>query len=143
VEQKRKATGSTVVGRLRGVVPAIDAFIEAAFTRGESISLLSRHLSGLFREYGAAELNAALEEALHRQTPTTSSVHFILQQRQRAGKQQLPPVDLSKHPHLAHLADLAVTTHALEKYDELAKSNNQGSTQSVISDRTSDDRQKS
>ena len=48
VEQKRKVTGSTVVGRLRSVVPAIDALIEAAFARGESISLLSRHLSGLF-----------------------------------------------------------------------------------------------
>ena len=143
VEQKRKATGSTVVGRLRGVVPAIDAFIEAAFARGESISLLSRHLSGLFREYGAAELNAAIEEALRRQTPTVGSVNFILQQRQRAGKRQLPPVDLSKHPHLAHLADLAVTTHALEKYDELAKCNDQGSARSAAADRTADDRQQS
>jgi len=121
IEIKRKATGSTVVGRLRLAVPLIDAFFEAAFARGESIALLSRRLSSLFREYGGEELNAAITEALRRETPTASSVTYLLQQQQRARKRKLPPVDLSKHPHLAHLADLAVPNYSLERYDELAK----------------------
>ena len=121
IEIKRKATGSTVVGRLRLAVPLIDAFFEAAFARGESIALLSRRLSSLFREYGGEELNAAITEALRRETPTASSVTYLLQQQQRARKRKIPPVDLSKHPHLAHLADLAVPNYSLERYDELAK----------------------
>jgi transposase len=117
VQEKRRALGSTAVGRLRHAVPNIEQFLAAAFQRGESLARQSSQLLGLLDDYGAAELAAAVAEALERNTPRASSLAFILSRRHRTRRSQLLPVDLSRHPELA---DLAVPTHQLELYDELS-----------------------
>ena len=119
LKEKRKASGSTPGSRLSQAVPESKALIEAAFVRGESASRQTTELLNLLDLYGAAELRAAVSEALERKTPRASSVEFILNQRRRFNKRRVPlPVDLSRHPELENLS---VTPHDLETYDDLAK----------------------
>jgi hypothetical protein len=109
VQQKRKALPSTAV-------PNIETFLAAALERGEPLTRQTNQLLGLLEDYGAAELAAAVNEALERHTPRASSLLFILNRRQRSQRPNLLPVDLSRHPELA---DLSIPTHQLELYDEL------------------------
>ena len=119
LEEKRKALGSTAGGRLAVLVPSSQAFLEAAFRQGESAARLTTQLLGLLDDYGAAELSAALEEALERQTPRLSSVAFILVRRHRQQQRRHPlPVNLSHRPDLE---TLTIKTHPLEAYDELSQ----------------------
>jgi transposase len=121
VAEKSKAFGSTATARLASLIPSIGEFLDAAFARGESAARQTKQLIALLDDYGAAELRAAVVEALARQTPHAASVAFILQQRHRQGLRKPLPVDLSRHPHLANLA---VPTQYLEVYDELTESEN-------------------
>jgi transposase len=117
--EKRRARGSVPRARLNDVVPAAEAFLEASFRRGESVAATTEKLLLLLDDYGAAELAAAVEEALSRQTPRLSSVAFLLARRQRAAQRRMAlPVDLSRRPDLK---DLYVKPHASETYDELAR----------------------
>lgn len=116
VQQKRKALSSTAGARLRHAVPNIEAFLAAALERGEPLTRQTNQLLGLLEDYGAAELAAAVNEALERHTPRASSLLFILNRRHRSRRSNLWAVDLSRHPELA---DLSIPTHQLEVYDEL------------------------
>jgi hypothetical protein len=116
LEQKRKALGATAIGRLEQMVPSAAELLDAAFARGESAASQTRQLLKLLEEYPAAEVEAAVREAIQRQTPRATSVAFILTRRHRSASNQVSPVDLSRHPHLQ---DLAIPTHQLEIYDEL------------------------
>jgi transposase len=118
LNQKQKATGSVRGTRLEHAVPESRQLLDAAFSRGESITRQIRMLVGLLDDYGAAELHAAVAEALTRQTPRASSVAFILSRRRRSVGFARVRVDLSRHPELA---DLSVPTHQLEVYDELSE----------------------
>jgi transposase len=115
LEQKRKAVGATATGRLEQMVPSAGAFLDAAFARGDSAAGQTKQLLKLLEEYPAVEVEAAVREAIERQTPRASSVAFILNRRRR-GSNLVRPIDLSRHPHLQ---DLAVPTHQLGIYDEL------------------------
>lgn len=117
--EKQRAHGSTPNARLIGAVPAAEAFLEAGFRRGESVSSLSQKLLLLLDDYGAEDLRAAVEEALARQTPRVSSIAFILAKRRRAAQRRMSlPVDLSRRPDLK---DLYVKPHSPETYDELSR----------------------
>jgi transposase len=119
LEQKRKALGSTASGRLAALVPQSQAFLQAAFQRGESAARLTAQLLHLLDDYGPAELAAALREALDHNTPRLSSVSFILARRQRQRRQRTPlAVHLSRRPDLENLA---VSNPTLEVYDDLAQ----------------------
>ncbi len=115
--EKRKAIGSTPGGRLANVLPESEAFLDAAFQRGESAASQTTQLLRLLDEYGATELQAAMREALERNTPRASSVSFILNRRRRLSRRRNPiPVDLSRRPDLA---TLDVQPHNPETYDGL------------------------
>jgi transposase len=122
VERKRKALGATAVGRLGQAAPNIGAFLDAAFERGESIARQTAQLVALLDDYGASELQAAIAEALERHTPRASSVAFILARLHRSRGRRPLPVDMSRHPQLA---DLSISTHKLEIYDELSNDDEQ------------------
>ena len=119
VEDKRKAPGATASGRLAGAVPRGGEFPDAAFERGEALGRLGKNLIELLDDYGAAELRAAIDEARARQPPRAAAIALLPEQRRRQSAHQLPPVDFSRPPHLAHLAELSVPTHPLAVYDEL------------------------
>ena len=114
---KRKAAGSVRNGRLALAVPQSEAFLDAAFRRGESVTMQTAHLVRLLDQYGAGELNAAMAEAITQNTPNASSVSFILQRRWRRARHRPPaPVDLSRNPDLK---SFDVTPHNPEIYDDL------------------------
>ena len=120
LEDKRRAMGNTRQGRLLDAAPEAEAFLDAAFQRGESVGSQTAQLLRLLDDYGADELRAAVHEALERQTPRASSVAFILARRHRTQRRRAPlPVDLTRRPDLA---DLHVKPHDLETYDELTHS---------------------
>ncbi len=117
--EKKRAQGSTPNARLLGAVPAAEAFLEASFVRGESITSVTQKLLLLLDDYGAEELRVAVEEALAHGTPRLSSIAFILAKRRRAAQRRLNlPVDLSRRPDLK---DLYVKPHSSETYDELSR----------------------
>lgn len=118
LQEKRKAIGSTPGGRLAQSVPESEELLDAAFVRGESAAGQTAQLVALLDLYGAAELRAAVHEALERKTPRASSVAFILNKRRRSrNRPTLPYVDLSHRPELENLS---VTPQDLEAYDDLA-----------------------
>ena len=120
--EKRKAAGSTPRGRLVNTVFESEAFLDAAFQRGESVASQTNQLLHLLDEYGAAELRAAMLEALARNTPRAASVLFILNRRRRISRRRTPIlVDLSRRPDLA---DIDIKPHSPETYDELTRKNN-------------------
>ena len=119
LEQKRKALGSTASTRLAALVPESQAFLQAAFERGESALRLTRQLLRLLDDYGASELSAALHEALEHETPCLSSVAFILARRHRQRRQRAPlAVNLWRRPDLENLT---VSNPRLEAYDDLTQ----------------------
>jgi transposase len=119
LRQKRKALGSSASGRLACLVPSSQAFLDAAFQKGESAARLSRQLLGLLDDYGPQLLESALQQALRQGTPRASSVALLLEQQCRMKKQRpLLPVHLTHRPELS---DLAVPTFTPEVYDALAQ----------------------
>lgn len=119
LEKKRKARGQTPCGRLTAAVPQTQAFVQAAFAKGENAGSTTLKLLRLLDDYGAQALEAALGEALERDTPRISSVAYLLERRRRAARSRPPlPVDLSRRPDLA---DLVVRPHQAEIYDELSR----------------------
>jgi len=117
--EKRKAIGSTPGGRLANAIPESEAFLDTAFQRGESAASQTTQLLRLLDEYGATELQAAMREALERNTPRASSVSFILNRSRRLSRRRNPiPVDLSRRPDLA---TLDVQPHNPETYDGLTR----------------------
>jgi transposase len=118
LETKGKARGSTPGGRLLAAVPQTQAFIQAAFARGENAGSTTLKLLRLLDDYGSQALAAAVVEALERDTPRISSVAYLLERRRRSQKRRAPlPVDLSRRPDLQ---DLTVQPHQAETYDELS-----------------------
>jgi transposase len=118
LEEKRRARGSTPRTRLSDAVPDAEAFLEASFQRGESVAATTEKLLLLLDDYGAAELAAAVGEALARQTPRLGSVAFLLARRRRTTQRRPAlPVELSRRPDLK---DLYVTPHPSHSYDTLA-----------------------
>jgi transposase len=125
LEHKRRARGQTPSGRLTTVVPETQAFLQAAFAKGENAGSTTQKLLRLLDDYGTQALRAALSEALERDTPRISSVAYLLERRRRAAKTRTPlPVDLSRRPDLA---DLVVRPHQAETYDELSRTDDEDS----------------
>jgi len=122
--EKQRARGSSPCARLIDAVPTAEAFLEAAFQRGESAAATTEKLLLLLDDYGAQELRAAVEEALQRQTPRIGSVAYLLGRRRRTSQRPSAlPVDLSRRPDLK---DLYVKPHSSETYDELSRNDDDG-----------------
>jgi hypothetical protein len=117
-DAKRRASADSPLSRLTRAVPASEPFLKAALKKGARIGMDARRLLTLLDEYGAQQLQAALQEALQRGSPLVPSVQLLLETRRRArSKRHRRPVDLNDRPELAALD---VTPHELEIYDALA-----------------------
>ena len=116
---KRKAKGGVASARLLSVAPESEAFLDAAFLKGEHTGSLVQKLTRLLDDYGDRPFKAALAEALARGTPRASSVAYLLERRRRSERSRTPmPVDLSRRPDLA---DLVVKPHEGGTYDQLSR----------------------
>jgi len=115
--EKRAARDLRGRDRLRHLSPSADALLDELARRGERIS---GHVTWLLRlgdQYGDAELEVAIAEALGRGAVAAASVAHILDSRAR--KRHLPPPIDVVLPTDPRVRDLRVTPHALADYDTL------------------------
>jgi hypothetical protein len=115
VEQKHAAHQHRGADRLSHVAPASKTLLIRAAERGSNLGSITGALLRLLDCYGAAELQAAIIEALDRYVPHPSAVRLALE-RQRHECQQLPPVAANLPEHV-QARDVAVRRPRLELYD--------------------------
>ena len=114
---KRRAQELRGRDRLRQACPHAAAFLDALARRGE---LLARHTTALLRlldQYDPGELDAALADALARDTLSAWAIAHRLDQRVRA--RRIPPPVPVLLPADPRVRDLRVTPHRLADYDGL------------------------
>jgi len=117
VEQKHAARQHRGADRLSHAAPASKTLLIRAAERGSNLGSITGALLRLLDRYGAAELQAAIIEALDRNVPHPSAVRLALERR-RHECQQLPPVAANLPDHV-QARDVAVRPPRLELYDQL------------------------
>jgi hypothetical protein len=116
---KRSGRQSRGMTRLFRAAPEAKAFLERVVERGLNLGAATKQLEGMLDDYGAEELSCALKRVNERQLIGTSAVAQILEQERRK-KRMRPPVKvtITSDPRVR---DLRITPHRLERYDDLAK----------------------
>ena len=116
-EQKHAARQHRATDRLIQAAPAAKDLLILAAERGGNLGAITVGLHRLLDRYGAAELQAAIQEALVRDAPHPNAVRLALEQR-RAQRGDAPPVAIDLPAHV-QARDVPVSPHALETYDQL------------------------
>jgi len=117
VEQKRAAREHRATDRLAHAVPASQTLLVRAAERGANLGAITSALIRLLDRNSAADLQAAILEALERDVPHPNAVRLALEHR-REQRGQAPQVDLALPEHVQR-RDAPVRPHALETYDQL------------------------
>lgn len=117
-EQKRHAREHRGLDRLARAARSSQAFLRIVAERGGNVGNTTARLLVTLDAVGAAELEAALVEALERDAIHVGAVRQIIDRR-RSARGLPPPVSIpvTRGEH----ADLVVTPHALSTYDALKK----------------------
>jgi transposase len=105
--------------RLTVAVPQSTALIELAASHSLPITPLVSALGRLLDEYGAAEMQPAVDEALAQERPSASAVQQVLERRRE--QQQLPPPLPVALP--TAIRRYAVRPGSLAEYDQLNTEN--------------------
>ena len=115
---KRHARRLRGQDRLVQAAPNSERLLADAAKRGSNLGAIVSALLRLLGEYGAAELEAGIDEALKRGVPHPNVVRQSLTRRREQRDKPPPvPVDLPKDPRVR---DIAVRDHDLTEYDGLA-----------------------
>jgi transposase len=122
VAHKRQARRHRATDRLARAAPASQELLACAASRGDNLGAITAALSRLLDCYGAAELQAATDEALARGVPHPNAVRLALERRREA--QHLPPPVAVRLPEHVRSRDITVAPHRLETYDQLMKEDN-------------------
>ncbi|HTU06593.1 MAG TPA: IS21 family transposase [Trebonia sp.] len=117
IEQKRAARQHRATDRLVQAAPASERLLIRAAERGANLGAITIGLIKLLDRYGAAELEAAIREALERDVPHPNAVRLALERR-REERGEPPPVALEL-PAAVQARDARVQPHALDAYDQL------------------------
>lgn len=119
VEHKRQARHHRGQDRLAKAAPGSKTLLQQAAERGDPLATTVKLLEQQLDEYGAAELEHAITEALQQQVPHPEAVRQILERR-REHRQQPPPlaIALPNHPKVKQLV---VPTASLADYDQLSQ----------------------
>jgi transposase len=117
VEQKSAARQHRATDRLAHAVPASQTLLARAAERGANLGAITSALIRLLDRNSAADLQAAILEALERNVPHPNAVRLALERR-REQRGQAPQVDLALPEHVQR-RDAPVRPHALETYDQL------------------------
>ena len=128
VEHKRAARHHRENDRLFQAAPASQSLLLQAAERGRSLATITAALTRLLDRYGAAELQAAITEALSRGVPDTNAVRLALERRRE--QRGLPPPVAAELPEHVRARDVTVRTHSLEPYDKLKGKPNEPDEQS-------------
>lgn len=124
---KRKMRKGRIKDRLVRSAPSAAELFGVLASRGASIAAASKSLSRLLSEHGSERLEAAIAEALARETPEPSSVKLILERRRHEAGQ--PPRVAVQLPDDPRVRDLAVRPATLEQYGDLRPGQNDGKEQ--------------
>ena len=117
VEQKRAGRRHRSGNLLFHAAPASETLLTRAAANGGNLRSIAAALTKLLQRYGAAELQAAIAEALERDVPHPNAVRFALERR-RQERRQPPPIALDLPPHV-QAKDTPVRPARLELYDAL------------------------
>jgi hypothetical protein len=116
VEAKARARRGRALDRLTRAVPHAEALMIRAAERGGNLGNITARLLATLDAVPAAELDAAVAEAVERDTPTVGAVRQILD-RHRA-ERGMPPAVV--HRFTTRAGDI-VRPHSLAAYDALHK----------------------
>jgi transposase len=123
VDDKRAARRHRGTDRLTTAAPAGQTLLLRAAERGDNLGTITAALLRLLDRYGAAELDAAIREALDRGVPHPNAVRLALEHR-REQRHEAPPVAVDLPAHVK-TRDAAVRPHCLETYDQLKDQTNE------------------
>src|SRR5882672_11333873 len=107
----------------KNMPPASKTLLIRAAERGSNLGSITGAMLRLLDRYGAAELQAAIIEAIDRNVPHPSAVRLALERR-RHERQQLPPVAANLPDHV-QARDVAVRPPRLELYDQLKRTSDE------------------
>jgi hypothetical protein len=114
---KRQARQHRGTDRLAHAAPNSRDLLARAGERGDNLGSITAALLRLLDHYGAAELQAAIAEALARGVPHPNAVRLALERR-REQRDQPPPLPIAL-PADKRVRDLVVSPHKLDDYDQL------------------------
>ena len=117
VADKRAARRHRATHHLVSAAPASETLLVRAAERGDNLGSITSTLMQLLARYGAAELQAAITEALVRDVPHPNAVRLVLERR-REERHQPPPIAVILPEHVRAM-DRPVTSHSLDTYDKL------------------------
>ena len=117
VDRKHAARQHRATNHLAQAAPAsVDLLVRAA-ERGANLGAITVGLQRLLERYGAAELQAAILEALARDVPHPNAVRLALERR-REQRGEAPPIAIEMPEHV-QARDVPVQPHDLDTYDRL------------------------
>jgi len=122
VAYKRRAREHRGSNRLTNAVPASKDLLARAAARGSNLGSVTLGLLRLLDRFGAAELQAAIEDALANGAPHPHSVRIALERRREA--RQAPPPIAIDFPEHVRAKDTFVQPHQLATYDTLTEQRN-------------------
>jgi hypothetical protein len=117
VREKRQARQGRATDRLERAAPGSRELLVRLAERGENLGAATTALVRLLDQYGAAELEVAIEEAVRKEVFHPHAVRHVLEQRRRQ-RDQPPPLSVEL-PDDPRVRDLVVKPHPLESYDGL------------------------
>jgi transposase len=120
VQHKTHASAHRGANRLVTAVPASAELLRQAAERGEPLARLTRTLGEWLDHYGAAELEAAIGEALAHGVAHPNAVRLALE-RCRLARHDAPAIAVPL-PERIKARDIPVRAHRLEPYDQLMES---------------------
>ncbi len=123
VNDKRAARQHRVTDRLVQAAPASQTLLMRAAERDGNLGTITAALLRLLDRYGAADLQAAILDALERDVPHPNAVRLALERR-REQHGDAPPVAVVLPEHVRN-RDAPVRPHALETYDRLKDTGNE------------------
>ncbi|WFN14878.1 hypothetical protein [Burkholderia contaminans] len=114
---KREARQHRGLNNLTRAVPACELLTIRTAERDASVEGLTTSLLRLLGQYGVAELQAAVEDALQAGSPHTNAVRAALERR-RTARGAPPPIAMNLPEHVQS-KDTPVQPHRLDTYDQL------------------------
>ena len=117
VSAKRSARHHRGQDRLAHAVPSSRELLQQAAKRGTPLSSTTVQLVQLLDDYGAAELELAIAEALSNDVPHPNGARQVLERR-REQRDQLPPLTLTL-PDNDKARNIVVRAPSLAAYDQL------------------------
>ncbi len=123
VEQKGEARRHRNTDRLTQAAPAAKELYTAAAAQGIPLGRITADLADLLDQFGAAELQAGIAEALKQNVPHPNAVRIALERRR--DKRRRPPAMHSNLSKAARDRDVTIRPPRLDLYDRLRERNDE------------------